>query len=139
MRTSIARARVRARPLSVLVYAHGPVLLSMHDRFPTVVHPAFHPTVYCNAFQLLARVHDCAFLLIHVPNRRTHQFHTGSAVAWAQRRFYGGYIEKGSWFSHLQRAGMTAGRWTGPTWKTIGGSILAGIGLAGGLFSGCGR
>ncbi|EPT02006.1 hypothetical protein FOMPIDRAFT_1144306 [Fomitopsis schrenkii] len=61
----------------------------------------------------------------------------GSAVAWAQRRFYGAYIPKGSWFSHLQRAGMT--RWANPIWKAIGGSVLAGIGLAGSLFSGCGR
>ncbi|KAH9931417.1 uncharacterized protein B0H18DRAFT_989174 [Fomitopsis serialis] len=36
----------------------------------------------------------------------------GSAAAWAQRRFYGAYIPKGSWLSHLQRAGMKgASRW----------------------------
>ncbi|KAH9921756.1 uncharacterized protein B0H18DRAFT_1019927 [Fomitopsis serialis] len=36
----------------------------------------------------------------------------GSAAAWAQGRFYGAYIPKGSWFSHLQRAGMKgASRW----------------------------
>jgi len=61
----------------------------------------------------------------------------GSAAAWAQRRFYGAYIPKGSWFSHLQRAGMKGAR-VDPV-KTVGGSILAGVGIAGGLFAGCGR
>ncbi|KIJ42338.1 hypothetical protein M422DRAFT_254408 [Sphaerobolus stellatus SS14] len=31
----------------------------------------------------------------------------GSAAAWAQRRFWGAAIKRGSWFAHLQRAGMT--------------------------------
>ncbi|KZT64316.1 hypothetical protein DAEQUDRAFT_38953 [Daedalea quercina L-15889] len=63
----------------------------------------------------------------------------GSTVAWAQRRFYGAYIPKGSWFSHLQHAGMKAAPWLDPVKKQVGGSILAGIGLAGGLFAGYGR
>lgn len=32
----------------------------------------------------------------------------GSAAAWAQRRFWGVAIVKGSWFAHLQSAGMKA-------------------------------
>ncbi|KIP05248.1 hypothetical protein PHLGIDRAFT_19771 [Phlebiopsis gigantea 11061_1 CR5-6] len=33
----------------------------------------------------------------------------GSTAAWAQRRFWGAAVAKGSWFSVLQRAGMTLG------------------------------
>ncbi|KAI0733288.1 hypothetical protein C8Q72DRAFT_632145 [Fomitopsis betulina] len=61
----------------------------------------------------------------------------GSPVAWAQRRFYGAYIPKDSWFSYLQRPGMT--HWANPIRNTIGGSILVGIGIAGSLFYGPGQ
>ncbi|KAF8893972.1 hypothetical protein BD779DRAFT_1797918, partial [Infundibulicybe gibba] len=33
---------------------------------------------------------------------------TDSAASWAQRRFFGAFVEKGSWFARLQAAGMTA-------------------------------
>ncbi|KAH9834881.1 uncharacterized protein C8Q71DRAFT_766877 [Rhodofomes roseus] len=62
----------------------------------------------------------------------------GSAAAWAQRTFYGGYIPKGSWFSHLQRAGMKAGPWMGPVKQAVGGLLLAGIGTAGRMLAGFG-
>lgn len=67
----------------------------------------------------------------------THYLLIGSPVAWAQRRFYGAYIPKDSWFSYLQRPGMT--HWANPIRNTIGGSILVGIGIAGSLFYGPGQ
>lgn len=66
----------------------------------------------------------------------THFPLMGTPVACAQRRFYGAYIPKGSWFSHLQSAGMT--RWASSIWKTVSGAIAAGVGLVGSLFSGVG-
>jgi len=61
----------------------------------------------------------------------------GSTAAWAQRVFYGAAVTKGSWFSHLQKAAMTF--ITEPVKKTILGAIFGAIGLAGGIFGGCGR
>ncbi|CCM02530.1 uncharacterized protein FIBRA_04632 [Fibroporia radiculosa] len=55
----------------------------------------------------------------------------GSAAAWAQRRFYGAVVTKGSWFAHLQRAGMKF--ISGPAKKTIFGAIGAGLGLSAGI------
>jgi len=57
----------------------------------------------------------------------------GSTAAWAQRRFFGGYIPAGSWFSRLQSIGM--GKKIG---AGIGIGVGAGLGLFAGLFSGCG-
>lgn len=142
-----SRIHICARSLLALVYARVHCLCSY-----------MHMVKFCSecisVFLIIIRVSvfasecsPCVFVVcsrICAPTRVTFMcMHvliislTGSAVAWAQRRFYGAYIPKGSWFSHLQRAGMT--RWANPIWKAIGGSVLAGIGLAGSLFSGCGR
>jgi len=63
----------------------------------------------------------------------------GSAAARAQRHFYGAYIPKGSWFSHLQHAAMKNAPWMNPVKKTVAGTIMAGVGIAGQLFAGHGR
>ncbi|KAJ7587468.1 hypothetical protein C8J56DRAFT_890384 [Mycena floridula] len=42
-----------------------------------------------------------------------------SAAAWAQSRFFGGAIPAGSWFSHLQRAGMKGWSWWRSIWEVI--------------------
>jgi len=60
----------------------------------------------------------------------------GSPATWAQRRFFGGVIPKGSWFSRLQSAAMKAGPSPG-AWKGVWGSIGLGVGLSGSLFGGC--
>lgn len=67
-----------------------------------------------------------------------HLFVAGTVVTWAQSKFYGGFIPKGSWFSALQRAAMKTGRWADPV-QTIGGSIAVGASTAGSMFAGCGR
>jgi hypothetical protein len=51
----------------------------------------------------------------------------GSNAAWAQRRFWGAAIAKGSWFAHLQSAGMKLG--TLPGLK----KILVGVGVSAGI------
>ncbi|CAL1702686.1 unnamed protein product [Somion occarium] len=51
----------------------------------------------------------------------------GTPVSWAQRYFYGAAVRKGSWFSHLQRAGMTV---VPPgTGKKVIGGVGAGVGI----------
>ncbi|KAF7290902.1 hypothetical protein HMN09_01268700 [Mycena chlorophos] len=40
----------------------------------------------------------------------------GSAAAWAQRVFFGARVERGSWFSRMQRAGMAAAGWWSRLW-----------------------
>ena len=55
---------------------------------------------------------------------------SGSLVAWAQGRFYGAYIPEGSWFSQLQRAGMTVGRRAHLVKRVITGVVIAVIALA---------
>ncbi|KAI0733276.1 hypothetical protein C8Q72DRAFT_631443 [Fomitopsis betulina] len=59
----------------------------------------------------------------------------GSIVAWAQGRFYGAYVPKGSWFSLLQRAGMTMGRrWPSSIGKIFGWALAVVLfGLASGF------
>ena len=59
---------------------------------------------------------------------------TGSLASWSQRRFWGAAVAKGSWFAHLQSAGMKLGS----PWKKIAIGIGAGLGMIG-SFSGCGR
>ncbi|KAF6760231.1 hypothetical protein DFP72DRAFT_883591 [Ephemerocybe angulata] len=53
----------------------------------------------------------------------------GSLAAWMQRRFWGGLVEKGSWFAYLQSAGMASGWWSrlSSVLKAIG--VLFGRGL----------
>ncbi|KAK7681792.1 hypothetical protein QCA50_015139 [Cerrena zonata] len=51
----------------------------------------------------------------------------GSAASWSQRYFYGAAVKKGTWFSNMQRAGMTV---VPPgTGKKVVGGIGAGVGL----------
>jgi hypothetical protein len=56
-----------------------------------------------------------------------HTIHLGSTAAWAQCCFWGAAVAEGSWFAHLQSAGMMLGKL--PVWKQIlgGFSFLAGI------------
>ncbi|KAF8517715.1 hypothetical protein BU17DRAFT_91581 [Hysterangium stoloniferum] len=54
----------------------------------------------------------------------------GSAAAWAQSRFFGAVVEKGSWFSLLQQAGMKR------TLGIIGKAIVPAVGIIG-SFLGC--
>ncbi|OCH91521.1 hypothetical protein OBBRIDRAFT_834175 [Obba rivulosa] len=61
----------------------------------------------------------------------------GSSAAWAQRTFFGAAVKEGSWFSHLQRAGMTTGS-PSSWWKTILGGIGVGIGVGRGISGSCG-
>lgn len=67
---------------------------------------------------------------------RTHRFSAGSIVAWAQGRFFGAYIPEGSWFSQLQRAGMTVGRRSLPKTivKIIGWAVVGLFGLGVAIF-----
>jgi hypothetical protein len=51
----------------------------------------------------------------------------GSPAAWAQRRFWGAAVSKGSWFAFLQRAGMK-GISVRPIMGAIGGAIGAIVG-----------
>lgn len=62
----------------------------------------------------------------------------GSTAAWAQRRFFGGYIPSGSWFSRLQSASMGGVGLGKKVGAGIGAGIGAGVGLLGWLFSGSG-
>jgi len=59
----------------------------------------------------------------------------GSAAAWAQRRFWGAAVAKGSWFAHLQSAAMKFKIPPGSGKKIIGG-IGLGVGVVGSLL-GC--
>ncbi|PCH36329.1 hypothetical protein WOLCODRAFT_166848 [Wolfiporia cocos MD-104 SS10] len=51
----------------------------------------------------------------------------GSVAAWSQRVFYGARVPTGSWFSHLQRAGMIAWEPIKRGWWAIIGGIIAGV------------
>lgn len=63
----------------------------------------------------------------------THvDLNSGTPATWAQRRFFGGMISEGSWFSRLQSAAMKA-RPSPGTGKAIWGSIGLGLGIIGGL------
>ena len=57
----------------------------------------------------------------------SYNWSPGSPAAWAQRRFWGAAVSKGSWFAFLQRAGMK-GISVRPVMGAIGGAIGAIIG-----------
>ena len=44
--------------------------------------------------------------LVTVAEQISHTEFPGSPAAWAQRRFWGATVTKGSWFAILQKAGM---------------------------------
>ncbi|THU98951.1 hypothetical protein K435DRAFT_777143 [Dendrothele bispora CBS 962.96] len=51
----------------------------------------------------------------------------GSTAVWAQRRFFGAVVSKGSWFARLQQAGMRGwGLWKLP--QIVLGAVTGGIG-----------
>lgn len=83
---------------------------------------------FASAFSLLV-VYAAIFLLC-IHTRATNIYFPGSFVAWAQGRFYGAYIPEGSWFSQLQRAGMTVGRRAHLVKRVITGVVIAVIAVA---------